>query len=75
MEVRKVRISAKHLSAPTGKKGAVGAKPYRVAPIRTCPAPAIETDLLGDEALPLARKNDRPEAAALVEVLLALTAQ
>ena len=30
-------------------------------------------DLLGD-ALPVARKNDRPEAAALVEVLQALTA-
>ncbi len=29
-------------------------------------------DLLGDEVLPLARKNDRPEAAALVEVLRAL---
>ena len=30
-------------------------------------------DLLGD-ALPVARKNDRPEAAALVEVLQALNA-
>lgn len=30
-------------------------------------------DLLGD-ALPVVRKNDRPEAAALTEVLLALTA-
>lgn len=30
-------------------------------------------DLLGD-ALPVARKNDRPEAAALKEVLIALTA-
>ena len=30
-------------------------------------------DLLGD-ALPVVRKNDRPEAAALVEVLKALTA-
>lgn len=30
-------------------------------------------DLLGD-ALPVARKNDRPEAAALVEVLKALSA-
>ena len=64
----------KHLSAPTGKKGAVGAKPYRVAPIRTCPAPDIKTDLLGDEVLPVAQKNDRPEAAALVEVLKALSA-
>lgn len=31
------------------------------------------TDLLGDD-LPLVRKNDRPEAAALVEVLKALNA-
>lgn len=31
-------------------------------------------DLLGDEVLPVVRKNDRPEAAALVEVLKALTA-
>ena len=30
-------------------------------------------DLLGD-ALPVVRKNDRPEAAALVEILKALTA-
>ena len=30
-------------------------------------------DLLGD-ALPVVRKNDRPEAAALVEVLQALSA-
>ncbi|MDP2760373.1 MAG: hypothetical protein Q8O64_08225 [Sideroxyarcus sp.] len=30
-------------------------------------------DLLGD-ALPVARKNDRPEAAALVEVLQAVSA-
>lgn len=43
-------------------------------PISTKPAPVIETDLLGDEVLPLARKNDRPEAAALVEVLKVLSA-
>lgn len=30
-------------------------------------------DLLGDD-LPLVRTNDRPEAAALIEVLMALTA-
>ena len=69
-----VRISAKHLSAPEVILVPIGAQPYRVAPISTKPAPDIETDLLGDEVLPLARTNDRPEAAALAEVLLALTA-
>lgn len=34
----------------------------------------IMLDLLGDEVLPMARTNDRPEAAALVEVLKALNA-
>lgn len=67
-----VRISAKHLSAPEVNLVPIGAKPYRVALISTKPAPDIETDLLGDEVLPLERKNDRPEAAALVEVLKAL---
>lgn len=69
MKVRKVRISAKHQTALTGKKGAVGAIPYRVAPISTCPTLAVETDLLGDEILPMVRKNGRPEAAALAWVL------
>lgn len=69
-----VRISAKHLSAPEVILVPIGAKPYRVALISTKPAPDIETDLLGDEVLAVARKNDRPEAAALVEVLKALTA-
>ena len=68
-----VRISAKHLSAPEVILVPIGAQPYRVAPISTKPAPDIETDLLGD-ALPVARKNDRPEAAALKEVLIALAA-
>lgn len=69
-----VRISAKHQSAPEVTLVPIGAKPNRVAPISTKPAPVIETDLLGDEVLPLARKNARPEAAALLEVLQALTA-
>lgn len=60
-----MRISAKHLSAPTGKKVQMSAQPYRGAPIRICPAPAIETDLLGDEIINPKRKNDRLEAAAL----------
>ena len=69
-----VRISAKHLSALEVNLVPIGAKPYRVAPISTKPAPNIKTDLLGDEILPVVRKNDRPEAAALVEVLKALSA-
>jgi len=68
-----VRISAKHLSAPEVLLVPIGAKPYRVALISTKPAPDIETDLLGD-ALLLERKNAKPEAAALKEILLALTA-
>ena len=68
-----VRISAKHLSAPEVLLVPIGAKPYRVAPISTKPAPDIETDLLGD-ALLLERKHARPEAAALQEVLMALSA-
>ena len=68
-----VRISAKHLSALEVNLVPIGAQPYRVAPISTKPANVIETDLLGD-ALLLERKNDRPEAAALVEVMKALSA-
>lgn len=68
-----VRISAKHLSAPEVILVPIGAQPFRVAPISTKPANVIETDLLGD-ALLLERKNDRPEAAALVEVMKALSA-
>ena len=63
-----VRISAKHQCAHKVNLVPIGAQPFRVAPISTKPAPDIETDLLGDELLPLERKkNDRPEAAALVE--------
>lgn len=69
-----MRTSAKHQSAPTGKEVRIGAKPFRVAPIGTCPAPAIETDLLGYEIQNPKRTNARPEAAALVEVLKALRA-
>lgn len=69
-----MRTSAKHQSAPTGKKVRIGAQPYRVAPIGTCPAPAIETDLLGHEIQNPRRSNDRRESAALVEVLKALRA-
>ena len=69
-----MRTSAKHQSAPTGKKVRIGAQPFRVAPIGTCPAPAFETDLLGHEIQKPRLTHDRPEAAALVEVIKALRA-
>ena len=53
------------------EKVQMSAAPYRGAPIRTCPAPAADTDLLGD-GIKTPRTNSRPEAAALVEVLKAL---
>lgn len=52
-------------SPETGKPGQAG-KPVPIA----CKAETV-FDLLGD-SLPLERKNERPEAAALVEVLKAL---
>ncbi len=69
-----MRIGAKHLTAPKGKKVQMSATPFRVAPIRTNPAPDFETDLLGQEILKPKRTNDRPEAGALVEVLMVLKA-
>ena len=59
---------------PRAKKVQMSAQPYRGAPIRTNPAPAIDTDLLGHEIQQPKRTNDRPESAALVEVLKALKA-
>lgn len=59
---------------PRAKKVQMSAQPFRGAPIRTNPAPAIDTDLLGHEIQKPKRSNDRPEAAALVEVLKALRA-
>ena len=53
------------------EKVQMSATTLRVAPIRTCPTPAADTDLLGDE-IQTPRTNSRPEAAALVEVLKAL---
>ena len=53
------------------EKVQMSATTLRVAPIRTCPAPAADIDLLGDE-IKTPRTNSRPEAAALVEVLKAL---
>jgi len=69
-----MRIRVKHQTAPRAKKVQIGAAPFRGAPIRTCPTPELETDLLGQEIQSPKRKNAKPEAAALREVLQALTA-
>ena len=66
-----VRNSANTNPQRKKKKVQMSAAPYRGAPIRTCPAPAADTDLLGEE-IQTPRTNSRPEAAALVEVLKAL---
>ncbi len=66
-----VRNSANTNPHRRAEKVQIGAAPYRGAPIRTCPTPAADTDLLGDE-IQTPRTNSRPEAAALVEVLKAL---
>lgn len=68
-----VRTDANTNPHRRAKKVQMSAAPYRGAPIRTCPAPAAGTDLLGDE-IQSPRTNRRPEAAALVEVLKALRA-
>ncbi len=67
-----MQIDTKHQSAPEGKLVRTGARAFRLAPIGTSPAPALDTDLLGDEVHPARLKNDRKEAAALLEVLKAL---
>lgn len=69
-----MRTDAKHQSASRAEKVQIGAHSFRSAPIRTCPAPAADTDLLGHEIQTPSRTNDRPEAAALAEVLQALRA-
>ncbi len=66
-----VRTDANTNPHRRAEKVQMSAAPYRGAPIRTCPAPAADTDLLGDE-IKTPRTNSRPEAAALVEVLKAL---
>lgn len=50
----------------------MSAQPYRGAPIRTNPTPAVETDLLGHEITNPKRTRTKPEVAALVEVINAL---
>ena len=66
-----VRNSANTNPHRRAEKVQMSATTLRVAPFRTCPAPAADTDLLGDE-IKTPRTNSRPEAAALVEVLKAL---
>ncbi len=66
-----VRTDANTNPHRRAEKVQMSATTLRVAPIRTCPAPAADTDLLGDE-IQTPRTNSRPEAAALVEVLKAL---
>lgn len=66
-----VRNSANTNPHRRAEKVQMSATTLRVAPIRTCPAPAAGTDLLGDE-IQTPRTNSRHEAAALVEVLKAL---
>ena len=66
-----VRNSANTNPHRRAEKVQMSATTLRVAPIRTCPTPAADTDLLGDE-IQTPRTNSRPEAAALVEVLKAL---
>lgn len=68
-----VRTDANTNPHRRAKKVQMSATTLRVAPIRTCPAPAADTDLLGDE-IQTPRTNTRPEAAALVEVMKAVRA-
>lgn len=69
-----VRIDAKHQTAPKVEKVRTGAEYFSTAPIGTYPALGLGTDLLGQELKAPKRTNDRPEAAALQEVLQALRA-
>lgn len=69
-----MRISAEHLSAPEDKLVRIGAEYFSTALIGTNPEPDIETDLLGHEIQSPKRKNAKPEAGALREVLQALNA-
>ena len=69
-----VRTDANTNPHHRAEKVQIGAAPFRGAPIRTCPAPPADTDLLGHEIQTPQRSNDRPEAAALVKVLQALRA-
>ena len=58
-----VRTDANTNSHRRAQKVRTGAGVFRPAPVGTCPAPAVETDLLGDEIQPLTRTLDRVRAA------------
>lgn len=58
-----VRNSANTNPHRRAEKVQIGAAPYRGAPIRTCPAPAAGTDLLGDEIQKTSRTKIRPRYA------------
>lgn len=66
-----VRTDANTNPHRRAEKVQMSAAPYRGAPIRTCPAPAAVTDLLGDE-IHTPSTHSRPEPAALMEVLKAI---
>ena len=73
-EVQKGTKRYKYPTVPTGKKVQIGTAPFRGVPFVPTPQQAPDTDLLGHEIQQPKRTNDRPEAAALVEVLKALKA-
>jgi len=54
-----VRTDANTNPHRRAEKVQIGAAPYRGAPIRTCPAPAAGTDLLGDEIQKTSRTKSR----------------
>ena len=62
-------IDAKHQSALLGKKVQMSASTFRLAPIRTCRAAAVETGLLGDEIQPGTEegRQSRAEQPELIE--------
>ena len=66
-----VRNSANTNPHRRAEKVQMSAAPFGVHQSAPCPAPAADTDLLGDE-IQTPRRTSRPEAAALVEVLKAL---
>ena len=61
-----VRNSANTNPHRRAEKVQIGAAPYRGAPIRTCPTPAADTDLLGVEVKAQAGRL-RPEQALFLE--------
>lgn len=68
-----MRISAKHLTAPKGKKVQMSAAPYRGAPIRTNPAPDFETDFTGEKNM--TDEREKLLSAATYQVRLEIERQ